>query len=592
MLLEGNVIMKRKYLALFLAAAIAATTLAGCSGKDTGGDKDSSVAGTGSNDAGGTTAKTADELLVEKYAEPVKVHIPLGYKNSENPDTPDSVTPETQTAIKMLKEELNIEIIYDWIVNTDQYEAKFGAELAAGNIPDIMFLSPTQFEDLQSQGALGDLTETWEKYGAGSQKVTSIVNFDGKILDTGKKDGKLYGLSSGGDPTISIFQMWYNKAKLAEVGVTKLPETISEFEALCDKLLTLDIDGNGKTGDPVIPAGKEYFNGGLTDLTTVFHAYGASPSGWFDKNGEMLESGATDKALIEPLTKLNEWYKKGYFAKDFAAQDVWAADAPIVNDIIAGKYAIVPGSWWVSNWPLNDNFKNDPTADWVVGPALKKDGETKPTFVVNKYMVNGYHCASKDFKNPEVILKIINSMYNYGAKIANPEYVKNRTPEQKLENDSYVYHWLPVRSFVPTEFADNYKIINKAIADGKTELDPNVVPNSSELWNGWNSYQAFKANPKDAKAWGFYASRVAPEGGVGRAIADMEIANKVYNEVYTTTPTMIKKQGELDKFRNTTMLSMIMGETPISDFDKYVVQWNKLGGTEIQKEVSEWYNNK
>ena len=35
-----------------------------------------------------------------------------------------------------------------------------------------------------------------------------------------------------------------------------------------------------------------------------------------------------------------------------------------------------------------------------------------------------------------------------------------------------------------------------------------------------------------------------------------------------------------------------MGETPISDFDKFVAQWEQLGGSEIQAEVNEWYKNK
>ena len=37
---------------------------------------------------------------------------------------------------------------------------------------------------------------------------------------------------------------------------------------------------------------------------------------------------------------------------------------------------------------------------------------------------------------------------------------------------------------------------------------------------------------------------------------------------------------------------MIMGETPIDDFDKFVEEWNNLGGADIGKEVNEWYQSK
>lgn len=58
-----------------------------------------------------------------------------------------------------------------------------------------------------------------------------------------------------------------------------------------------------------------------------------------------------------------------------------------------------------------------------------------------------------------------------------------------------------------------------------------------------------------------------------------------------TTPAMVSRKAELDKLRNNTFLSMVMGETPVSDFDKFVEQWKAQGGDEIAKEVNEWYQN-
>jgi hypothetical protein len=71
----------------------------------------------------------------------------------------------------------------------------------------------------------------------------------------------------------------------------------------------------------------------------------------------------------------------------FAGIDVWGANSPVVNDIVAGKYAIVFGSWWIPNWPLNMNKNNDPAADWVVGPPLTENGG-QPVITINRYAVN------------------------------------------------------------------------------------------------------------------------------------------------------------------------------------------------------------
>lgn len=74
-------------------------------------------------------------------------------------------------------------------------------------------------------------------------------------------------------------------------------------------------------------------------------------------------------------------------------------------------------------------------------------------------------------------------------------------------------------------------------------------------------------------------------------IHTIETADIIYDEVYVTTPAMVSRKAELDKLRNNTFLSMVMGETPISDFDKFVEQWKAQGGDEIAKEVNEWYQN-
>ena len=81
----------------------------------------------------------------------------------------------------------------------------------------------------------------------------------------------------------------------------------------------------------------------------------------------------------------------------------------------------------------------------------------------------------------------------------------------------------------------------------------------------------------------------AQDGGVANMIHTIETADIIYDEVYVTTPAMISRKAELDKLRNNTFLSMVMGETPVSDFDKFVEQWKAQGGDEIAKEVNEWY---
>lgn len=282
----------------------------------------------------GEEAQGAEALLLEPYEEPVEIHVVLQYRESEDPETPTDVTPETSTAVKLLSEELNINLVYDWIVNADQFSQKFGAEMAAGNIPDVVMLSPNDFEDLASQGGLIDL-------------------------------------------------------------------------------------------------------------------------------------------------------------------------------------------------------KNSP-----------------------------------------------------------PEVQNAMSDEEKTEWHSYVYTWLPYRIYSPTCLRQNFEVINQYAKDGKTEISVGDAPRNNEFWGSWASYLNYAENPDDGVAWGTYFSRLAENGGVDNMIKTVETADIIYDEVYVTTPSMISKQGELDKLRDNTYISIIMGETPVDGFDTFVEQWKAQGGDDIAREVNEWYQNK
>ena len=52
---------------------------------------------------------------------------------------------------------------------------------------------------------------------------------------------------------------------------------------------------------------------------------------------------------------------------------------------------------------------------------------------------------------------------------------------------------------------------------------------------------------------------------------------------------MNKYMSTLEAMEAETFTSIIMGED-ISAFDKYVEDFYKLGGTDITKEVNDWYN--
>lgn len=531
---------------------------------------------------------TANKLIAKKYDKPVTIEVVLGYSDSINPKTPSEVTPETATLIKLLKKDLNIEIKYKWIVSNDQYNAKFAAELAVGNLPDIVKVTPTQFQYLYEQGKLADLTETYKKYS--NETINNITNYDGNIIKTGIRDGKLLGLPNVQYSGQQLGQIYYRMDILAKVGIKKLPSTIEEFENICDKLMNTDWDNDGIIGEPIIAAGKDYENQ-LAGFVPFFMAYSTTTKGWYENKKGILEYGGVDKNLIKPIRKLNEWYIKRYIHSDFAALDSYTNmnNSDLIKGIINGDYPIVCGSWWIPNYPLNYSVNKNPNAQWVIGPTLSEDGNL-PEIFVPRYLIDTFTVVSKDCKNPEAIFKIMDYTANYESKIDSPVYQKNMTEKEREEYNSYVQNWLPWEVYMPTSIIDNYNAINKVITKGLKEIPKEYVQKNTEFWKAWNSYNEYIKNPLNASGWGMYFSRVSPNGGVANMKNLYEKASVNYDESYVCTDTMTKKEKSLKKYQNFIFLRMIMGEIPLDFFNEYIHEWNIRGGNDIKNELNIWYN--
>ncbi|MMZ68503.1 hypothetical protein D1872_311980 [compost metagenome] len=54
---------------------------------------------------------------------------------------------------------------------------------------------------------------------------------------------------------------------------------------------------------------------------------------------------------------------------------------------------------------------------------------------------------------------------------------------------------------------------------------------------------------------------------------------------------MIERQTLLDNLQHDYFVNIILGE-PIEQFDRFVEEWNRLGGADITAEVNQWHADK
>ena len=136
----------------------------------------------------------------------------------------DGQTLEDNFWLDTYRDELGINVVYDWIVKgNDEYTQKVNVTIANGDIPDAMVVSSTQIKQMQEADLLADLTDLYEEYAADFTKETMTQEGDTPFLST-NIDGKLYALPITSGSCDSVDVMWIRQNWLDKLGL-KVPET-------------------------------------------------------------------------------------------------------------------------------------------------------------------------------------------------------------------------------------------------------------------------------------------------------------------------------------------------------------------------------
>lgn len=115
--------MKKKQLIAFASAmALAVTSLAGCGKSEESTQKEAEG-----------TAK--EDLPLSKYPETVTVH--LGGSLNPNAKLPDGMAYDDNPYIDFLKEDLNIEVVYDWVASSTDFEEKMNLCIGSNTVPEL-----------------------------------------------------------------------------------------------------------------------------------------------------------------------------------------------------------------------------------------------------------------------------------------------------------------------------------------------------------------------------------------------------------------------------------------------------------------------
>lgn len=464
---------------------------------------------------------------------------------------------------------LNIDIQIDFVGNGgDDYNKKVAMAIADGNIPDVMKVSDySTLKQLVESDMVEDLTQAFED--CATDRIRDIYDsFDGRCLESGKIDGKLYGI-----PATNIFNgqelLWLRKDWLDKLNLEE-PETMEDIEYILQQFVEQDPgnNGEGKTIGLVVNTGIAGAYGAQFQLNGIFTHYGAAPGQWIEKDGEVVY-GSVQPEMKEALTVLRDWYAKGLIDPQVAVRTNDDRIAVVAN----GQCGAFFGAWWSCNSPASDAWALDNSVEWV--PCVVPVGEDGKVTVIEQNPSMGYLVVRKGFEHPEVAVKLVSLQYDYMRR---SDYVQSDVEKAYIAGD------------VACGFLGNCDFNNalvlcyeniRDILDGKspedaTAFEYGVAASCQKYVDAIDAGQL-----PDKNDWSNYYGRM-----IGTRLAAEVPYNKISPVFYGSTDTMKLRWGSLQKMESEMLLRIVLNEDPIDSFDSFVEEWYASGGDTITEEVS------
>ncbi len=527
---------------------------------------------------------------------------------------------------------LNIELEYTSILSSGNYDSRLSLLISGNELPDMFVVNnATMFAMLRDNGLIEDLgTAFW--YLNDELKENFYLNelyYPG--LETCMQEGKLYAFPSIDNPNEAAQKLYIRKDWLEIVG-KEIPTTYEELidvaKAFRDNADAIASHSEGITGKDIIPIGitQELAAQGNNTASGFFNIFGTQPNAFFEEDGKIIDANTSDE-MKEALEELHNLYEEGLLAREFYTY----ADAKVTKDIISGKVGIVSGMWHAASYPLQSSVNNayTPDAEWVSIELPPRNGEASLP-VVDSTRLGTYIVVRKGFEHPEAAAKLCNLFYDmFYSDDAQEKYGALATPE-----GGFFYSWVPIKLWYTPYSMDSYYRLNEVFDElwdaGFRIPDETLTAMCEENydWQAWyeqvaggeygdifnklwirerdngfkygypymqavrNGKGTAEMNAVEKSGYGIYEQTINASGGYSY-VAEISTGEKQSkrNVFYGERTPAQQVNGEwMDSYMDQYFLGVITGERSLSDWDKFVKEYNNNGGSEVLHQINQWYD--
>ena len=564
---------QKQIIALVSATALAATALAGC-----GKTSEENPQTTAVKEAEGTAK---EDLPLSKYPETVTIH--LGGSLNPNAKIPEGMSYEDNSYTRFLKDDLNIEVVYDWVASSSDFGEKMNLCIGSGTIPELMNVNATQYRALLKYDMIQPLDQYFDDYA--SDALKGYVESGGEELKKciSNDKGEMMAIPAPNITVGGINEMWIRQDWLDNLGL-EVPRTWDEMAAVAEAFVTQDPDGNGEADTIGIlgPGNSDHMNaigGNQFGLDPLFSSFQSYPQYWLQDEDGTVKYGSIQPETRTALEKIQKLYTDKLIDPEMLVR------SNCQEAVLSGKVGIFFGPWWCGYTVGDATLAGE--ADWrAYFTPLAEDGGyyTHMAEPTTQYVV-----ASKSCKNPEAAFKIINYLI-----ASQQQWVADGITSASGMVTSDFYPLFNVYDNAD-EIETSYDALTKYLA-GEITMDDVDFSRHKLLKNDMEAVTELKKEPYDdfsLDKWNLdsdLAKNNLPRLVsilVGEAPSVNDKYIPVYNAYNGQTETMQTKWANLKKMEEETFAKIVMGKADISEFDTFVENWKNQGGDQILKEIND-----
>lgn len=506
----------------------------------------------------------------------------VGQQTAPNSKLPEGDSYEDNAYRRVIQDKLNIELESAFEANGDDYNRQVSLAIASGDIPDMMVVSRDELQELVDNDLIADLTDVYEEHA--SDKIKEIYDsYDGFTLDMATIDDRLMAIpgttNDFGPNLVWIRQDWLDKLGIELDKDKNHAISLDELESTAKRFKEEDPGETGKSMGLAlanwVSAGDH--GGSAYTAAPMFNAFNAYPKVYLEDESGKVSYGSNSEETKETLTYLNKLFQDGLLDPQFGTRTYDDINAMMVN----GQLGIVPGPWHIPDWGLVQARTSNPEAEFTPFAIEDENGEIN---AVDKSATGGFVVISKDFEKPELLIEMVNLLFD---EVAYSEDMENEFPEL------YEYAQLAVDGTakpINIELFPNYSEISDAVEATKAAKGEIPIDDITKfiVKNNAQKIKTYMDNPADAEPsdWALYSSRVLALNDIMNGVREEKTINEVNPIVIPQTLKSRERNGaQVDKLEEEMFIKFITGEESLDNFDKYVSSWNDQGGTAILEET-------